>query len=314
MASVQLVHHLLLCDEVRRLVHNLHQFVHVVWPFVQNVIRILISPEVHNSSETVNFSCDRLLHHKIRQKLLGFLQGEEIRWVDDVFQTKANKHAVLTTWFQRVISCQHSLLRTSRAIPPCASSGVACNISPWPGCSTEKTKQKLHLLFYAGDFRQFGRKPHDSKRTMPNTESQFSLETYVFDNPDFEIFPALVAIVGFWGEDSGWGTVSWSTSELCFVIRAELLPVHYLIRRELAQEFSVANKNSCHFVPENDTLAKALTKQKLIPRPCKTLSHSLVFRNVFQIFIFLHSVDQIRLFVVERCKNQVQQHALECLL
>ena len=70
------MHHLLLSYKMSRLVYNLHELVYIVWPVIQNVIWILIPPEVNNSSETIDLCSNRLVDYEIGQKFLRFLNNE----------------------------------------------------------------------------------------------------------------------------------------------------------------------------------------------------------------------------------------------
>lgn len=59
------VHHLLLVDEVGRLVHQSHQRVEATGPPVQDLTRIFVLPEANHATRAVDASINGLLHDQI---------------------------------------------------------------------------------------------------------------------------------------------------------------------------------------------------------------------------------------------------------
>lgn len=72
---LKVVDHLLLGYEVCGFVHKWHQRVQLVWPVVENIVGVLGSLEVDNSSQPVNLCIDGLVYHQIGKKLFRFLQN-----------------------------------------------------------------------------------------------------------------------------------------------------------------------------------------------------------------------------------------------
>lgn len=72
-ASLQVVDHLLLGDEMCGLVDKRHEGVEFVRPVVEQVVGIFGSLEVDDSSQTVDFGIDGLVDDEAGEELLRFL-------------------------------------------------------------------------------------------------------------------------------------------------------------------------------------------------------------------------------------------------
>ena len=66
--------HLFFSDEVRRLADQVHEFVDVVGPFIENIVRILGLAEVYNTLQTIDFCGNCLVDDQIGQELFSFLK------------------------------------------------------------------------------------------------------------------------------------------------------------------------------------------------------------------------------------------------
>lgn len=67
------VYHLLLVDEVGRLVHQSHQRVEATGPPVEDLTRIFALPEGNHAPRAVDASINGLLHDQIREILFCIL-------------------------------------------------------------------------------------------------------------------------------------------------------------------------------------------------------------------------------------------------
>ena len=70
----QLVHHLLLVDEVVGLVHQVHQVGHAGGPLVQHGVGVFLLAEADHAFQPVNLGLHRLADHQVGQELFSLLK------------------------------------------------------------------------------------------------------------------------------------------------------------------------------------------------------------------------------------------------
>ena len=70
---MKVVNHLFFGNEMGGFADELHKRRDVSRPLVEDLGRVLLLAEVHDSLEAVDFRLHCLVDHQVRQKLLGFL-------------------------------------------------------------------------------------------------------------------------------------------------------------------------------------------------------------------------------------------------